>query len=207
MHKQNKNNNPQYVLIAVALVAVTISYTYFKNVQLNHQQLVKQNTQFEKKQNHSKDAKQNKDISPEPKRSIASIPNGSSVIKKYQNRKIVGSFNVKKDFPISNKIDINWKKKAVKKLTSFLSDDTKLKVELVKPAIFVKHNIGRYVEHVKIILRKDSGLVSAYEAYVDSQSGNVIRTWNRTKIERNPATKVSAEGKGVYSLPLNKDEN
>lgn len=200
MHRQNKNNTPQYVLVAFALVAVTVTYNYFKNIQLEKRSKMQAATKAEEVLKEVRKEPQS------PSRKVASIPTQTSVIKKYKDRKIVGTFKADKDFPITNKVNKEWKQLAFNKLNRYLKDDTKMTIEPVKSAIFVKHNIGRYVEHVKIIFKKENGLVSAYDAYIDSQSGNVIRTWNRTKIEYRDNYKFSSKGKGVFSLPLEKQE-
>ena len=197
--KDQKNNTPQYFLVAAALVAVTVSYNYFKNVQL----------EYHSKQRVTKERSEKQEIKKEQTvgRKIASIPTGAApLLTKYQNRTIVGNFSRHKQLPLSNKINENWMQLALGKLDRYTQQDTKLKIEHVKPAIFVKHNIGRYVEHVKIILKKDNGLVSAYDAYIDSQSGNIIRTWNRTEIEFKPDFKLNAQGKGYIGLPIQKDD-
>lgn len=205
--KQNNSKTPQYVIVALAIIAVTMTYQYFKNIQLEQRKKHSLSSTHKSKDRTPAipptKTHKNKHIT----RKIASLKQQSSVIKKFQDRKIVGTFIPQKDFPISNKINKNWKKLALKKLNRYKPSNTKIEITPVKSAIFVKHNIGRYVEHVKIVLTKKSGLVSAYDAYVDSQSGSVIRTWNRTKIEFKPRTSVPSLGNEFYAHPLQKDSS
>ena len=196
MKKNSENKKIQLFLGVIGLLAVTFTYQYFKDVQHKEfKELAKAN-----KEKKEKDVEQ-KETKIIPTRGIASIPK-ASIITKFKDRTIVGSVTKKSDFPISNKVNKEWKKLAYKKLTAMIHPDVKLEIREVKPVLFVQHDIGTYVEHVKIILRKKTGLKSAYDAYVNSQSGAIIRTWNRTKFEIKPKPFLKAKGNEFVGTPL-----
>lgn len=202
MKKYNDNKKIQIFLSVVALLAVSFSYQYFDKVQTKEMKKVKSTAKIEKKiiknQIHPTKEKAKK-----PSRKIASVPS-SSVINKIQDRKIVGLSRIDKDFPITNSINKDWKTLAIKKLSHSIEDGTKIEIQLVKPALYVKHNIGRYVEHVKISFKKPSGLKSGYDAYIDSQTGHVVQTWNQTQFEIVPKYTLKSHGNEFIGVPLKK---
>lgn len=197
--KKNKPINKLHLSLAViSILAVTFTYQYFKKIQIREFREIAKNEKNIK--SNSKDIKRMDKVQ---KRKIASIPK-SSVITKFQNRQIVGSLNQQKDFPINNKVNKEWKKLAYNRLNKMTDKKIKIEIRPVAPILFVKHNMGRYVEHVKVILKKENGLRSAYDAYVDSQSGAIVRTWNRTKFEVKPKLRIQSQGNEFVGLPLNK---
>lgn len=197
--KKNNNKKLQAFLMITALVAISFSYQYFKNIQIEELHKMAQ----EDKKAQQAGPQRTVAKATQASRKIASTPS-QSIITKIQNRKIVGQIHTDQDFPISNSISKDWKELAVKKLQNMIHDKTQLEIREVKPVIFVKHNIGKYAEHVKVILKKESGLTSSYDAYIDTQSGNIIRTWNRTKFEIKPKVSLQAQGNEFFTEPLKK---
>lgn len=196
MKKNSENKKIQIFLGVVGILAITFTYQYFKNVQ---QQEFREIAKADKEQKE-KDIEQGETKVP-PTRGIASVPK-ASIITKFKDRTIVGSVTKNSDFPISNKVNKEWEKLAYKRLTAMIEPGVKLEIKKVKPVLFVQHDIGTYVEHVKIVLKKKNGLKSAYDAYINSQTGGVIRTWNRTKFEIRPKAFLKAQGNEFIGTPL-----
>lgn len=194
MKKNSDNKKIQIFLSVIALLAVTFTYQYFKKIQ--HSEL-----KDLAKSSKEKTSTQDKSTIKNQARTIASVQK-SSLLAKIKDRKVVGFVSNDKDFPITNKINKEWKKLAYKKLNSLINSDIKLEITPVKSLVYVQYNMGTYVEHVKIVLRKSSGLKSAYDAYIDSQTGLILRTWNRTKFEIRPKAFLNAEGKEFVAVPL-----
>lgn len=205
MSNKNENKKIQIVLSITAILSVTFSYQYFKNIQINELQ-----TMAKTQKNKPKTPKQidqvvvskQDDEAKRPSRGIASVPT-PSVLRKYQNRKVVGQLRKDKDVIIGNEISKDWKEKAYKRLNDMITDETKLEIRTVKPVVFIQHGMGKYAEHVKVVLQRKNGLRSAYDAYIDSQSGAIIRTWNRTKFEIKPTVYVQSHGNEFTGVPLN----
>lgn len=194
--KKNKNRIKKFLGITTVL-AVTFSYQYLKKIQHNEfREMAKINNAKVIK------SKNQKSLKTAPSRNIASVAT-SSIITKFKNRQVVGLLGKeKKNFIINNKINKDWKKLALNRLNKMVGQNIKLEIQNVKPVLFIKHNMGKYAEHVKIILKKESGLKSAYDAYVDSQTGAIIRTWNRTKFEIKPKFLLKSHGNEFVSIPI-----
>jgi hypothetical protein len=196
--KQNKNNKIHIALFIVSILSVTMIYQYFKNVQIQEMKNTKQETPKTDDKQTNIVVKANSDLTKDkkidgPKRDIAATKNPNLILK-YKDRALVGNVHIQTDFPIANKINKNWQELATNKLSQFKEVDTTLKITPIKAAIYVKHQIGRYVEHVKISLTKKDGVTSSYEAYVDSQSGAIIETWNQTRFEFRSIASLESKG-------------
>ena len=164
----------------------------------------------------SKQNKVIKDKSLKASRSIASIKGSKKKIplkkinkkdlKVLKERKVVGS-NFKK-YNLINKVNKDWKKLAKKKLAFTWGHKIGRIIEIksIKPAIYVKHGIGKNIEHVKISLTDENGKYSGYEAYIDSENGSIIQTWNRTRYEINKGISISSKGLGFIGNSLNYKE-
>ncbi len=139
-------------------------------------------------------------------RKIASAPK-DSVLLKFQNRNVIGNFNKDlKDLPITNKINDNWKDITYSNINDQLSlspnANYKLSIKEIKPVVYIKHGIGQYAEHIMVSIQKDNKRSRTYEALVDSETGTVIQTWNKTRPERRESVKVSIEGRGFAGTSL-----
>lgn len=146
-------------------------------------------------------------------RKIASVPTSDRIIQPKKalvniQRKVVGS-NPLAEYTVVNVVNKDWKKMAMKKLSFTWGNKAtnSIQIEEVKPLIYVKHGIGKNVEHVKVSLTDKAGLKSVYEAYVDSSNGSIIQTWNKTRYEFNKKFYFNAEGKEFHSTPLNYEAN
>jgi hypothetical protein len=87
------------------------------------------------------------------------------------------------DFHVINSASADWKKRMAPQLMRFLEDGTKLFVKKEKSMTIVERNYGRHVEQVYIKFETKKGRHYSYHALVDSETGTLLKTWNRTQHE------------------------
>lgn len=80
----------------------------------------------------------------------------------------------------SNSISKDWKTKLSKELLRYQKLDTKVVIKPHKSLIILKDKKGLHVEEVIISFINKSGLMNGFSALVDSESGKILKTWNRT---------------------------
>jgi hypothetical protein len=168
-----KNNKK--IILSLFTIAGVLSFLFISPKEKRSTKIVK-----------SKEVKNNtksKDINSST-RSIASVPpvkRPSPSIK----RVYTGSFSNLADITLTNKVNKNWKKlyksnflrmASVKKVKG-------LKIELKKSMVQVKNNIGRNLEHVVVSYIKPNGQPFSFEAIIDSETGHLVQTWNKTHYE------------------------
>jgi hypothetical protein len=125
---------------------------------------------------HSHDSHQSK------KRSVASQKTTPEKDPNLRPWKGIGARPLSSE--IDNEYNPEWKEELGKNLLRFLRPKT-LSVIKRENSALIKHK-GKYlmVEHVAIKLQSPEGQHYGYNAYVDSASGKIIRTWNRTIHEK-----------------------
>jgi hypothetical protein len=199
---KKKNNKLLILSFSMIILTVTMTYQYFKNEQIK---LTKHESKKDNERKKLHEAHDTKTITvkepPKAERKVAAVMPAQI----HHDRIVVGNIDAKNTFPIANQINKDWKKLATKRLQEFVPKSSTFSIEPVKSAVFVKHQIGRYVEHVIIEIKKPDGLVSSFDAYIDSQSGTIVQTWNRTKFEIRPDYQLEATGLDFHSEPLKFD--
>lgn len=98
----------------------------------------------------------------------------------------------------SNKVSEDWKEKYTKNFLRMLPKDQALKdfkIKVKKSLLKVKNNVGRNMEHIVVSYKKPNGYPFSFEALVDSETGAVIQTWNKTRYEFNDTVKLNPAGK------------
>ncbi len=147
---------------------------------------------------------QKKSLSKGVSRAIASVKKVDVQIPliKEPVRKIIG----RKDLPFNvvNKIDKKWKDKAVSNLSRVWISDKEIEIEHKESAVFIKNGVAKNVEHVLVSLVHNDGNPSSFEAYIDSQTGKIIRSWNKTRYESRKPLKVDPTPIGFKALPIKK---
>lgn len=78
-----------------------------------------------------------------------------------------------------NQIDSKWEERLVSNLLAFQAPETKVIVQHVKSLLIVKKEGLRYAEEVIVSYQNEKQLTGGFTALVDSQSGKIIKTWNR----------------------------
>ena len=118
------------------------------------------------------------DIKPSPKtRTPAALSP-----KQPEKREIINSSGkcVSKKILAKNEISKEWKEKLGQNLLRFLRPDTSVYIKKQKSVSLLENDRLRHAEVVIIQLKSPEGRRYSYNAYVDSQSGKVLQTWNRT---------------------------
>jgi hypothetical protein len=104
---------------------------------------------------------------------------------KRGNRKIIGDKNIQYtdldyDIEYINDPVSNWKELLGHELTKFQKDGTIVLVKEDEPTIQIENGKGRFLEEVTITYILIDGKKNSFKAYVDSETGTLIETWDRT---------------------------
>jgi len=177
------------------ILAVTVMTTYLlvSPTETPHQVAVKKI----KKQNIQKVVAKKIVHHQKSSRAIASIPSPQAPNKK---REVVGKFSDIGSIRVINKENKDWKELYSKNFLRMLGD-TKIKdfnVKLKKSILKVNNNIGQQMEHVIVSYTKPDGNPLSFEALIDSQTGSVVQTWNKTRYEFNKPAKLNSTGRKFY---------
>ena len=100
-------------------------------------------------------------------------------------------------YPPSNKRVSDWKQKFLNTLKVQNSDIAMNAVKIKhKRSIIKKENkTSRNLEHIVVRLKLANGNPFSYEALVDSETGTMIRSWNKTRYERREPTVLDGTNK------------
>lgn len=110
-----------------------------------------------------------------------------------KNRILTGEIDQKyedesTELTMTNNLNPGWKETMGNDLMRFQPEDTKLLVKEELPVIQIVDGKGRYLEQVIITyLTKDGGR-SSFKALVDSDTGSIVETWDRTISEKRART-------------------
>lgn len=98
-----------------------------------------------------------------------------------------------------NKVNLNWKEILGNDLVRFQNTKTKVLIKEEFPVIKVQNGKGQYLEQVIITYLRNNENLSSYRALIDSESGMVIETWDKTVQEK------LKEQRTGFTLPLDQD--
>jgi Zn-dependent metalloprotease len=115
--------------------------------------------------------------------------NGRRIYGKTLNKHLKDSSNLE----YKNEFNKDWKKNLGNKLLAFQKEDVKLFIRKDDSFLLMERGGARLVEKVTISFYHANGMKTGYEAYVDSETGAVVKTWNlsRHENENTPKFKVS----------------
>jgi hypothetical protein len=82
-----------------------------------------------------------------------------------------------------NKVDPNWQEKLGHGLTQIHKEGTEVLILKERPVLYIKKGVAEYREQVSINFKLADGGKSSYRAMVDSSTGRIIYTYDRTKME------------------------
>jgi hypothetical protein len=88
------------------------------------------------------------------------------------------------DLEMTNDINPDWKEMMGNNLLKFQPEGTKILVKEEKPVIQIDEGKGKYLEQVLITYLKKDGSQSSFKALIDSETGAIVQTWDRTINER-----------------------
>ncbi|GEM_PF-1535966 len=99
--------------------------------------------------------------------------------------------NLPEKYSFLNEVNKEWKSLMGQDVLKFLRPETKLFIKSQESLTLLERNGARHVEQVYVKMVSPEGRHFSYQAYVDSETGNIIKTWNNTIHEpmgRKPAT-------------------
>ena len=95
-----------------------------------------------------------------------------------------------------NRFNPKWKDIMGNALMRFQPEETKLMVKEEVPVIKIEGGKGRLLEQVTITYLQKEGMRSSFKALVDSETGSIVETWDRTIHEN------TRKPRGELTLPL-----
>ena len=136
-----------------------------------------------------------------PSRSIASLPTPSHAEPTKKKREFIGRVKNAKNVRLVNEESDDWKEKYQHNFMRMLGDQkvTDFKIKLKKSIIKVHNNVGRHLEHVVVSYKKPNGDPFSFEAHIDSATGQVVQTWNKTRYEYREPARLKADGHKFYA--------
>lgn len=122
------------------------------------------------------------------KRVPAALAPKKPKFKKFQGRKVIGDLSHYEELgstlKFRNEVDEDWKNKLSEKLLKHRAREAKLVIKGKDSVIRIRNGMARYLEVVQISFLFQGDESSSYSAYVDSSTGEVIQTWDRTIQDR-----------------------
>jgi hypothetical protein len=141
-------------------------------------------------------------VAPKASRAIASV-NPFKGFMVRNNRILTGDVSQKyedenTELQMVNTINPEWKDVMGNDLMRFQPADTKLMVKEEVPVIKIIEGQGRYLEQVTVTYLQKDGNRSSFKALVDSETGSVVETWDRTVQEH-----IRKPRGGLFLPPIN----
>jgi hypothetical protein len=139
-------------------------------------------------------------------RQVASTENeASKLFSLREDRVLTGeNFEMYKDESIKlsmiNTINPKWKEALGYDLLRFHLNDTKIIIKDEYSLIKIKDGEGQYLEQVLITYIMNNGTQSSFHALVNSETGLVVDTWDRTIHENYKKTKTQLVPTGASNI-------
>ena len=119
--------------------------------------------------------------SQEKVRDPASVPDSHT-----NERQITGPYALeyqknRATFAFTNKIAPDWKEQMAERLMRFQDENTKMYLKREKGVIEAYRGSAKYLEQVLVTFSMDDGARYSYRALVESDTGRIVETWDRTK--------------------------
>ncbi len=122
-----------------------------------------------------------------------------------EDRVLIGEIQ-KKDYQdenvelsMINKINPHWKEILGQEMLRFQNVDAKVMIKEEFPIIQIQKGEGQYVEQVIITYLYSDGKIESFRALIDSESGKILETWDKTIRENFNSSKHSE--KAALTLP------
>lgn len=134
---------------------------------------------------------------PSPRRSIASDDESANQLQQEkiikdnhfllrENRVLIGDIhkaNYQDDateLEMLNKFNPTWKESLGHDLLRFQNEETKVMIKEEFSIIQIQNGKGKYAEQVIVTYVLKNGSISSYRALIDSETGSIIDTWDKT---------------------------
>jgi hypothetical protein len=107
-----------------------------------------------------------------------------------ENRVLVGDIqkndyqNEQIELEMINKPNLKWKDILGNELIRFQNNDTKVMIKEEFSVIKISNSKGQYLEQVVITFLFKDGNLNSFRALIDSESGAVLETWDKTIHEK-----------------------
>jgi len=79
-----------------------------------------------------------------------------------------------------NEINPDWKETFTQKMLDSLEENPSLTVKKERSFIKIKGKKAQYVEQVRVIIQYENGKENSFRSIIDSENGNIIRSWDKT---------------------------
>jgi len=89
--------------------------------------------------------------------------------------------HVPNNIKFENAISPNWEKNLIKEFLEDEETEANLEVQKLDSLVFVKDEIGMYVEKVKILVTEPKDMAGSFYAYVDSATGEIFHAWEENE--------------------------
>ena len=86
----------------------------------------------------------------------------------------------KSKYKFSNKKNEDWENELRNRLLDSLDNKPQLIIKKEKSLIRILKDKARYIEQAQIIIDHENGRQDSFRAFIDSESGRIIRSWDRT---------------------------
>ncbi len=175
-----------FTIFTITLTALIISYKYQyhqKKTLAVWQTYEQKNREVKKHVSTKKELKAAK-INPAPARAPASLNKNIKKVGRVETDAFKEKYSTSKQkVKYTNTPSKEWKDKFAKNKLQYYPEGTKLLIKHKSSLIDVTKDGARYLERVVVnVIKEDSPPIS-YEAFVDSQSGDQVKAWNRTHHE------------------------
>lgn len=115
------------------------------------------------------------------KRVPSSLPKTLPKVRKIAGREITGERDAKTThLKWVNSYNQDWKEILGASLLRFQGPDTKVLVKKNKSVVEIRNGKGRLLEHVTVSFLHEGDDTTSFNAWVDSETGELVRTWNKT---------------------------
>jgi len=115
------------------------------------------------------------------KRMPSSIKSKVPKVRMLAGREITGDRKADtKHLVWTNSFDPKWKEELGNSLLRFQESDTKVLVKKNKSVVEIRNGKGRLLEHVTVSYLHEGDDTTSFNAWVDSETGELVRTWNKT---------------------------
>jgi hypothetical protein len=79
-----------------------------------------------------------------------------------------------------NEINPDWKETFTQKMLDSLEENPSLTVKKERSFIKIMGKKAQYVEQVRVIIQYENGKENSFRSIIDSENGNIIRSWDKT---------------------------
>ena len=137
----------------------------------------------DKKDKIEKEIKKNKNPKKTNKKKISLEKEKNKKLSKNKNILFLNPKDekiVKNEYKFSNKKNDDWETELRNRLLDSLDNKPELTIKKEKSLIEVLKDKARYIEQAQIIIDHEDGRQDSFRALIDSESGKILRSWDRT---------------------------